>query len=477
MRLPLNDLAQVPRHHGRSRLRVSLNQERYLVATECAARLGPGAAAVTGAVTMQLKMEGPLDECALRSALKAIVARHEGLRARFMPSPELSTSELDARLSAFFLSRTVTPGTFVQYVDESVHDPLLVEDLSLVPSVERSARVARVIDREISQPFDDATAPRARFVLMRLSDVEHRLVIVVDHLVFDGQSAATFLSELRALYGAAVSGTPAELPELPFHYTDFGHWQSENADSGVFDDECAYWEHRWREFGDAQFSEGQFGDAPIRRHVGQAAGREQVLLNTELVKGIRAAARGAGATLFVFFLAALGRAAETRFGMRKLGVWTPFANRQDPRSHPVAGWFTNCHLLGVSVGQASAARLLMNVRQEVSDAFACQSMPLAVLWRRYQHVARPGELRVRFDVTRRTAPFTVHPAAAGLSAARLPTGDHPRSPDLRIAVTDDAEGISLGATFARRRCQPNAIRELLADIVRAAAWLAECRPQ
>jgi len=378
---------------------VSLNQERYLLAAECTARIGPGIGAVPPPAVMQVGLEGRLDECALHTGLTALVARHEGLRARFMPSPELSTSELDARLSAFFLSRTVTAGTFVQSVCESVHDPVLFEDLSLVPAVEHSARVAQVIEREISQAFDDATAPRARFVLMRLSDVEHRLVVVVDHLVFDGQSATTFLSELRALYGAAVSGMPAELPELAFHYTDFGHWQSEQADSGIFDDECAYWQHRWREFGDAQFSEVQFGAASDRRHVG-GAGCEQVLLNTELVKGIRAAARGAGATLFVFFLAALGRAAETRFGMRKLGVWTPFANRQDPRSHPVAGWFTNCHLLGVSVGQANPARLLMNVRQEVSDAFACQSMPLAVLWRRYQHAARPGELRVRFDVTR-----------------------------------------------------------------------------
>ena len=455
---------------------MSLNQERYLLAAECTARIGPGIGAVPPPAVMQVGLEGRLDECALHTGLTALVARHEGLRARFMPSPELSTSELDARLSAFFQSRTVTAGTFLQSICQSVHAPLLFEDLSLVPDVERPARVAQVVRRETSRSFDYGTDSLARFVLIRLSDVEHRLVIVVDHLVFDGQSAAAFLSELRALYGAAVSGTHAELPELAFHYTDFGHWQAENAYSGIFDEECAYWQHRWREFGGAQFSDVQFGGAPNRRHVGQAAGCEQVLLNANLVNDIRAAARVAGATLFVFFLAALARAAETRFGMRKLAVWTPFANREYSGAHPVAGWFVNCHLLGISVGQANAARLLMNVRQDVADAFACQSMPLAVLWRRFRHVASPGEIRVRFDVFKRHAPFIVHPAAAGLIAARLPAGDRARSADLHIVVTDGAEGISVGATFARGRCQPNAVRELLADMVRAAAWLAECRP-
>ena len=45
----------------------------------------------------------------------------------------------------------------------------------------------------------------------------------------------------RALYQAARDGTPAPLPEPTIQYIDFAHWQRQWLQTGLMEDQLAYW--------------------------------------------------------------------------------------------------------------------------------------------------------------------------------------------------------------------------------------------
>src|SRR6185503_5484476 len=75
------------------------------------------------------------------------------------------------------------------------------------------------------EPFDLAAGPLFRLQLLRLSEREHLLLIVVHHIVFDGWSYDVLLRELATLYTAAVAGEPGELPELPVQFADYALWE------------------------------------------------------------------------------------------------------------------------------------------------------------------------------------------------------------------------------------------------------------
>ncbi|NUT50862.1 MAG: AMP-binding protein, partial [Saccharothrix sp.] len=143
-------------------------------------------------VPFSVRMDGPLDREALDRAVTEVVRRHPALRT--------TLRQVDGELT-----RVVAPPAPV-----------------VLPSgpVDMGA-FAR-------EPFDLSSGPLFRARLVRDGDREHRLLVNVHHVVFDGASHDLFLDELTALYDAFTRGEPSPLPELPPHdaaTTDsLDHW-------------------------------------------------------------------------------------------------------------------------------------------------------------------------------------------------------------------------------------------------------------
>ena len=78
-----------------------------------------------------------------------------------------------------------------------------------------------------SNPFDLAQGPLLRATLVRLTDMEHVLLLTMHHIVSDGWSQEVFWRELAVLYEAFTTGQPSPLPALPIQYADFAHWQQQ----------------------------------------------------------------------------------------------------------------------------------------------------------------------------------------------------------------------------------------------------------
>ncbi|MEO1621227.1 MAG: condensation domain-containing protein, partial [Cyanobacteria bacterium J06632_3] len=108
-------------------------------------------------------------------------------------------------------------------------------------STEKNEQVQQQAIAFTKQPFELEKGPLIRAKLLRLSESEHILLVSIHHIVFDGWSAPIFQRELAALYEAAVTERPAELPDLPIQYDDFSHWQQQSLSQTALKAQLDYW--------------------------------------------------------------------------------------------------------------------------------------------------------------------------------------------------------------------------------------------
>ncbi|MEU1012944.1 amino acid adenylation domain-containing protein [Streptomyces sp. NPDC005890] len=146
------------------------------------------------AAQLRLDVQGPLDQGLLRAAATALLDRHSGLRVAFRHAG---------------LSRPV------QVVCADVRPPWTEEDLTGLPAQDRPERAELLAARERERPFDMTAPPLLRFLVLRLADDRHRIVLTGHHILWDGWSTGILVRELFALYGSGADARA--LPPAPAH--------------------------------------------------------------------------------------------------------------------------------------------------------------------------------------------------------------------------------------------------------------------
>ncbi len=145
--------------------------------------------------TMQvlLDFEGLLDAARLRAAAQALLDRHSCLRTALV----------------------LVNDPPVQVVVREVQVPWAEVDLSDRPTGDRSCQFDRLVEEDRIARFDLQTPPLLRFLLVKISEEHHRLVLSIHHILLDGWSILLMLGELFALY--ASGGDGSALPKVrPF---------------------------------------------------------------------------------------------------------------------------------------------------------------------------------------------------------------------------------------------------------------------
>jgi surfactin family lipopeptide synthetase A len=123
-----------------------------------------------------------------------------------------------------------------------------VFDLRSLVKAEQEREALRMGTDDVRQPFDLANGPLVRTKLVRLSDVEWRLLLTVHQILLDGVSVYhVFLPELMTLYKAFSNNQTSPLPELPLQYPDYAIWERERAQSDFLCGHIAYWREQLRE--------------------------------------------------------------------------------------------------------------------------------------------------------------------------------------------------------------------------------------
>ncbi|MFJ5261732.1 amino acid adenylation domain-containing protein [Streptomyces sp. NPDC088387] len=139
------------------------------------------------AVQFALGIDGPLDVERLRVSWQALLRRHAALRASFQRRKN---------------------GKAVQLITRNVPLPWRDADLSDLAEPELRTRAEELAARERAERMDLAVPPLLRFLLIRLGERRHRLIVTSHHLLMDGWSMPVLLGELSAVYqrGGDTSG-------------------------------------------------------------------------------------------------------------------------------------------------------------------------------------------------------------------------------------------------------------------------------
>jgi amino acid adenylation domain-containing protein len=307
-------------------------------------QLAPGSPAYT--ITYAGRLSGDLDVPALERAAQALVERHAILRTTY----------------------AVRDGQPVQLVHPQWPVRIARHDVD-------SDELHEWIRRESNRPFDLETGPVFRLTLLRRSPHEHVLVLAVHHIAVDFWSIDVILYELRALY-AAEHGADVP-PPCPERYVDYADRQMQML-SGVEG------ERLWRYWRD-QLA----GDLP---HLGLSTDRprpaaqtyhgaaQRFCLDGRLASGLKAVARGAGATPYMTFLAAYATLLHRYTGQDNLLIGSPFACRDRVGMEGLVGYVTNPVVLRADLrGGPTFSSLLGRVKQTVLGALAHQDYPFALL--------------------------------------------------------------------------------------------------
>ncbi len=357
-------------------------------------------------------LRGPLDTAALDAAMTALVARHESLRTTF--------ESRDGR------------GVQVIHPATEVRVPLL--DLTRLPHGGQEDEVARLLADEGAAPFDLLRGPLMRIRLARLAPDNHVLTLTMHHIVTDGWSMGVLVSELSALYAAALRGEAADLPPLPVQYADYAVWQRGRLSEAGLAADLEYWSGQLAGVEPLDLPADR-PRPPVRASEGAAW---EFAVPAPLTAALRDVARRGDATLFMILTAACQLLFHRWSGQEDVAVGTVVAGRDRAELDRVIGFFVNTLVLRAQVRRGQPFRdFLGQVRATVLDAFAHQDAP-------FEKVV--DELRLPRDTSR-------SPLYQAMVVLQNTPGDGPDLPGLEaepIAPAHVSVGCDLVIEFQER---------------------------
>ncbi len=278
---------------------------------------------------ISLHMRGKLDVAGLRSSITRVFARHDALRARFTPTGD-----------RMIIGAAVAPELTV-----------CEDDLESVLAVE-----ART-------PFDLVAGPPVRLRLVRLAADHHVLVLTAHHIVCDGWSINTLLSEL------------AEPGALPPALSFAAYAAEQSSVRGGAD--LAWWTQR---FATMPAPLDLPSDRPRPALRSFAGGTRRLAIDAAMLGRIKAAGAASGCTLFATLLAAVSVTMGRLSNRNDVVIAVPAAAQSQLEDAVLVGHCAN--LLPLRAKWSDTTRFsehLSAVRLAVLDAYEHQDCTLGTI--------------------------------------------------------------------------------------------------
>ncbi|HEU4963753.1 MAG TPA: condensation domain-containing protein, partial [Bacilli bacterium] len=304
-----------------------------------------------------IELNGALRIDVLERSFYEVIQRHESLRTSF-------TAESEA-------------GEAVQVIAQATPFPLPLVELQDLPEREKHEQVERLARQEARTPFDLTEDRLIRARLLKLSEVEHILLLTQHHIVTDGWSLGVLITEMAAFYDAFVSGNRPQVPELSIQYADFALWQREWFQGEELRKQLDYWKGKLGGSLPVLQLPTDFPRPPMQTDNGA---RRKFLIPQALLDKLEQIGRQAGATLFMTLLTAFNTFLYRYTGQEDLLVGTPIAGRNRAQLEPLIGFFVNTLVMRSDLsGDPTFGELLARVKDTANEAYAHQDLPFETL--------------------------------------------------------------------------------------------------
>ncbi|BCK69560.1 hypothetical protein Srufu_035130 [Streptomyces libani subsp. rufus] len=303
-------------------------------------------------IPLPLRLRGALDRDALRAAVGDVIERHEALRTRF-------TEVAGAPCQIVLPAEEARPE--LEYV-----------------TLDGEEQLAAALAERTGRGFDLAGELPLRVTLLRISDREHVLLLLMHHIVSDGSSLAPLVRDLSVAYGARLRGGAPRWQPLPVQYADYALWQrellgSEDDPGSVLAQQLTYWR-------DQLAGAPELLDLPLDRPRPAAASHRGATapftLDAATHERLVELARRSDATVFMVLQAGLAVLLSRLGAGSDIPVSTVVAGRTDESLEELVGYFVNNLVLRTDVsGDPTFLELLGRVRETDLAAYAHQDVP------------------------------------------------------------------------------------------------------
>jgi hypothetical protein len=291
-----------------------------------------------------VRVVGPLSLTLLQRSIETVIQRHEALRTRIV----------------------VISGVPYQQIEPVPVQVLNTIDLSDQPS-HALREVSRLAQEFIDTPIDLAIGPLFEAKVWRLSDDEHVLVLLIDHIVSDGISNGIITREVWECYRQlmATEAEQVSLPQIPVQFPDYAAWQAQTRLAWV-EKHAEYWRQHLRGADPTVIpTDHSLSDtkpaATITKHIP---------FGDELTVALRGAARRERSLLSVFVLTAYAVVLSAWCRTEDLLVIFPSHGRHRPALRNVVGCIANMLLLRIRVEKEQTfGELLAHVKRVIATAF------------------------------------------------------------------------------------------------------------
>ena len=374
-------------------------------------RLDPSS--TTYAVGGALRLTGPLDRAALTGALDGLVARHDGLRTRFVEAED---------------------GSVLQVVDPAASLALAEPDLS---GSDAEARLRDLVRATVETPFELGAGPLLRVALARLGPDRHALILALHHAVCDAWSLGVLTREIGEDYAARRAGQAATIAAPPLRFADWAAWQAIREQTGR--DAAALARVRSRLAGAPRL--GFPERLPAASSEGGRAKRVPLAFPVATQDALQRLAAERGVTAASVMLAAFAVFLGRSTGRADLCLGMPAANRGGAATHGVIGPFVDTLALRLRpTPDLAFADFVESAAASLRDALSEPSLPFD---RIAEGLASAGEgpFDVMFGYERAPAP----PRFPGLVVEPMPAPPETAKFDLVLGVEEGEGGALYGA--------------------------------
>ncbi|MBN2431271.1 MAG: amino acid adenylation domain-containing protein [Acidobacteria bacterium] len=329
---PTAVMPEIPAREEGAGIPLSFAQQRFWLLDQLAA-----AGAYRNPFLIHIR--GPLRADILPAALQRLHQRHEILRT-----------------TVFFTDKGAR-----QIVQPESQPRLQVMEepgLSFTPPDASTVELLRRLSR---MPLDFEKGPLTRYVLLRVRQDEHALLVLTHHLIFDGWSKLLFRRELAAACEDILHNRPADAaPGLQFG--DFACWEQRQAAVADVQPALDYWRGKLHSCPPLQLPT----DYPRPAMESFRGAWCPVTLDAELMSAMREFGHENRLTPFMILLAGWAILLQRYASQDDFAIGIPVAGRPHPALENMIGCLMNSQVYRADLAADPTARqLLAAIRQDI----------------------------------------------------------------------------------------------------------------
>jgi amino acid adenylation domain-containing protein len=402
------------------------------------------------------RLLGKLNVLALQASFQTLVTRHESLRTVIqMDEAGLPQQKINA------------DGKF----------ELIQIDICDLPVPQRIQRVHEEAVRISTTPFDLSQGPLLRIALIRASEEDHHLVIVIHHIISDAWSNRIIIDEFAACYRAQVDGLEIALPPLAIQYADYALWQRNWLEAGERERQLAYWRNQLGTTYPVLQLPTDYPRTSLARY---RAAQHDFSLYDSLIARLQRQAQHRGVSLFMMLLTGFQVLLYRYTGQSDMRVGVPIANRHRVETESIVGLFLNTQVLCNHIDNRLPLGVVLDQTREAAlGALTYQDLPFEQLVEALQperHLDQNPLFQVMFNHMRED--YRALGQLPGLIAEKYELGERGAQFELTLDTLERPDGqIDARFIYAAELFEHETIKRLSEHYLTVLEQLAECPQQ